>query len=88
MHWWAKRNAEEKPLHYSDWCFELSPDQARGVSIVVIGVGKDLYKRKEQMKWIAGKKGKVLLYGSFDALIKSLNQILQATCRKFISGFL
>ncbi|PFX15307.1 SCO-spondin [Stylophora pistillata] len=54
--------------------------QDKGMSIIAIGVGKDLSQRKEQMKKIAGEKGKVLLYGSFDALINSLNQILKATC--------
>ena len=57
------------------------------MSVVVIGVGKDLYKRKEQMKKIAGAKGKVLLYGNFDTLVNSLNQILEATCRELLFSF-
>ena len=36
------------------------------------------------MKKIAGGKGKVLVFGSFDALIYSLDDILKVTCGKFL----
>lgn len=54
------------------------------MKIVVIGVGKELYKSKEDMKKIAGKKGTVLVYGNFDALINSVDDLLKATCGKLL----
>lgn len=36
--------------------------------IIVIGVGKDVYKEDKAMSEIAGKNGKVLLYPDFDHL--------------------
>ena len=36
------------------------------------------------MKKIAGKKGTVSVYGNFDALINSVNDLLKATCGKLL----
>lgn len=54
------------------------------MNIIVIGVGNGLANSEADMKKIAGKKGKVLVFGSFDALINSLDDILKATCGKFL----
>ena len=51
--------------------------------VFVIGVDKKLENRKKDMKKIAGSKGMVLVFGSFEALINSVDDILEATCRKF-----
>lgn len=52
--------------------------------IIVIGVGEKLENREKDMKKIAGSKGTVLVFGSFEALINSVDDILEATCRKFL----
>lgn len=54
------------------------------MNIIVIGVGKGLANSEADVKKIAGKKEKVLVFGSFDALINSLDEILKATCGKFL----
>ena len=54
------------------------------MNIIVIGVGDGLANSEADMKKIAGKKGKVLVFGSFDVLINSLDDILKATCGKFL----
>ena len=56
--------------------------QRKGVSIIVVGVGKNVRKEKGTMSKIAGKKGKVLLYPDFDDLPGHLDDIVKATCGK------
>ena len=50
------------------------------MSIIVVGVGKKVFKEKKTMSEIAGKNGKVLLYPDFDDLSGHLDDILEATC--------
>lgn len=52
--------------------------QRKGVSIIVVGVGKNVRKEKGTMSKIAGKKGKVLLYPNFDDLPGHLDDIVKA----------
>ncbi|XP_078354736.1 uncharacterized protein LOC144639305 isoform X3 [Oculina patagonica] len=54
--------------------------EEKDVSIIAVGVGDQIWKEKEAMREIAGSKGKVLLYPSFDKLSKIFEDILQHTC--------
>ncbi|PFX13191.1 Cartilage matrix protein, partial [Stylophora pistillata] len=54
--------------------------KSKGVRIIVVGVGKDVYKEGKAMSEIAGENGKVLLYPDFDNLSGQLDDILIATC--------
>ena len=58
------------------WIFNLFLFRKKNVKIVVIGVGKELYKSKEDIKKVAGKKETVLVYGNFDALINNVDDLL------------
>lgn len=42
--------------------------KSKGVRIIVVGVGKEVYKEGKAMSEIAGENGKVLLYPDFDNL--------------------
>ena len=66
------------------WIFNLFLFRKKNVKIVVIGVGKELYKSKEGIKKVAGKKETVLVYGNFDALINNVDDLLKATCGKLL----
>lgn len=57
-------------------------EQKKGVSIVAIGVGK-AYEQGDNMKDIAGKKGKVLLYPSLFNLSNHIDQAVKEACSKF-----
>ena len=64
--------------------------QNEDVSIVVVGILGQNWKRKEyrnKMKEMAGKKGQVLRYPDFDILTKRFNEVLDALCRKYFVLF-
>ncbi|KAL9951961.1 hypothetical protein ACROYT_G044722 [Oculina patagonica] len=52
----------------------------KDVTIIAVGVGKNVWKEKEAMRKIAGSKGKVLLYPNSDKLSTIFEDILQETC--------
>ena len=54
--------------------------QAKDVSIVVVGVGKNFPEKESNLKDIAGSKGKTLRYGNFDALSGKVDEILNEMC--------
>ena len=56
--------------------------QAKDVSIVVVGVGKNFPEKESNLKDIAGSKGKTLRYGNFDALSGKVDEILNEMCGK------
>ena len=56
--------------------------QAKDVSIVVVGVGKNFPEKDSNLKDIAGSKGKTLRYGNFDALSGKVDEILNEMCGK------
>ena len=61
------------------------------MSIIVIGIGNNLYKQKDAFRKIAGSKGEVLFYPSLYTLSKTLDKVLQETCGEsvlFIPCFL
>lgn len=52
------------------------------MSIIVVGVGRNVFRAKRNMYEMAGERGKVLLYPSFDDLPGHLDDIVKATCGK------
>lgn len=54
----------------------------KNVSIVVVGVGKEINKAKTQFLAIASKNGKVFLYDNLQKLSNGLDEILEAACGK------
>ena len=60
----------------------LAFQQSKGVSIIVVGVGRNVFRAKRNMYEMAGERGKVLLYPSFDDLPGHLDDIVKATCGK------
>ena len=59
--------------------------QAKDVSIVVVGVGKNFPEKESNLKDIAGSKGKTLRYGNFDALSGKVDEILNEMCGKAVA---
>lgn len=68
---------------YVDYCL-ICIAQEKGVNISIIGIGEDWTKHRNRIKMreMAGEKGKVLMYDSFDELADSFDEILAALCRK------
>ena len=60
----------------------LAFQQSKGVSIIVVGVGRNVFRAKRNMYEMAGERGKVLLCPSFDDLPGHLDDIVKATCGK------
>ena len=60
----------------------LAFQQSKGVSIIVVGVGRNVFRAKRKMYEMAGERGKVLLYPGFDDLPGHLDDIVKATCGK------
>nr|XP_058959503.1 von Willebrand factor A domain-containing protein 1-like [Pocillopora verrucosa] len=56
--------------------------ESKGVSIIVVGVGRNVFRAKRNMYEMAGERGKVLLYPSFDDLPGHLDDIVKATCEE------
>ncbi|CAH3133313.1 unnamed protein product, partial [Pocillopora meandrina] len=56
--------------------------ESKGVSIIVVGVGRNVFRAKRKMYEMAGERGKVLLYPGFDDLPGHLDDIVKATCGK------
>ncbi|KAL9951951.1 hypothetical protein ACROYT_G044709 [Oculina patagonica] len=61
--------------------------EGRDVSTTVIGIGALAYKQGDEMKKIAGNKGKVLLYADFNVLLSNIEQIFSSACGPVDGGY-
>lgn len=52
------------------------------MSVNVVGVGTQVYKREDKMKEIAGSKGKVFLFADFSLLANRFDEIIKGACGK------